>query len=110
MREVFSILFGAAFTAAVAVALGSLLLSRLRLALYRTEAALIAFAAGSGLLSFIIALLCAAHLARKGLFLWGGIAILALAFWNSRGRARRRELPAVPLGWLTGFWIIFTLF
>ena len=110
MREVFSILFGAGFTVGVSVALGSLLVARLRLTLYRLEAALIAFVAGSGLLSFAIALLCGAHLARKGVFLWGGLGIIALAWWSTRGRPKRRELPAVPLDWLTAFWIVFALF
>src|SRR5215475_15517021 len=101
MRDVFSILFGAALTVGVAAALGSLLMSRLRIDLHRMEAALIGFAAGSGLLSFLIALLCVVHAARKGVFLWGGLAILGLAVWSGRGRTKRRELPAAPLRWLT---------
>ena len=110
MREVFSILFGAAFTVAVAVALGSLLISRLRVALYRTEAGLIAFVAGSACLSFVITLLCFLHVARKGVFQWGGAAAIALAIWNGRGRPKRRELPAIPLTWLAAFWTVFAVF
>src|SRR5215470_5564735 len=103
MREVGSILFGAAFTVAVAVALGSLLLDRLRVTLYRMEAALIAFVAGAGCLSFLMTMLCFLHAARKGVLQWGGAAAIAFAIWNSRGRPKRRELPAVPLTWLAGF-------
>ena len=110
MREVGSILFGAAFTVAVAVALGSLLLDRLRVKLYRLEAALIAFVAGTGCLSFLIALLCVAHVARKGTFLWGGVVILALAVWNALAPPKRAELPAVPLTWLCGFFLLYGVF
>jgi hypothetical protein len=110
MRELFSILFGAGFTIAACAAVGSLLLARLRIHLHRGESALIGFAAGSGLVSFAISLLCMTHLARKGVFLWGGIVILALALWSRRGLPKRRELPAVRLTWLAGFWVIFAAF
>ena len=60
MRDVANILFGAAFTVAVSLALGSLLLDRLRLTLYRFEAGVIAFIAGAGCLSFLTALRAAA--------------------------------------------------
>jgi hypothetical protein len=110
MREIFSILFGATFTVAVATALGSLVLGRLRVTLYRMEAALIAFVAGAGCLSFLIAILCVLHQARKGVFLWGGAAIIALAVWQGRRTPRRRELPAVPLAWSVGFVLTFAIF
>src|ERR1035441_8147064 len=95
MREVADILFGAAFTVAVSVALGALLIARLRISLYRWEAALIEFVAGAGCLSFLTAILCTLHLARKGVFQWGGLAILVLAVWQARqvpkiGRASGR--------------------
>src|SRR3954464_15343398 len=99
MRDIFSILFGAAFTVAVATALGSILIGALRIRLYRMEAALIAFIAGAGCLGFLTALLCVIHQARKGVFQWGGAAVLLLAWWLRRGRSARRELPAVPLKW-----------
>jgi hypothetical protein len=110
MRETFYILFGAAFTIAVSTALGSLLLARLRIALYRTEAALIAFVAGAGCLSFVTALLCTVHLARKGVFQWLGAGVIALAVWTARKAPRRRELPAVPLTWWAGFFAVFAIF
>ena len=64
IREVADILFGASFTVAVSVALGALLVARLRLTLYRWEAALIEFVAGAGCLGFLIAILCTLHIAR----------------------------------------------
>src|SRR5437868_2912128 len=100
MSELANILFGAVFTVAVAVALGSLLLDRLRLPLFRFEAALFAFVAGAGCLSFCITLLCLVHQARRGVFLWGGLAAIGTACWRSLGRPRRRSLPAIPLNWL----------
>ena len=110
MREVVSILFGAAFTVAVSMALGSLLIARLRADFYRGEAALMSFVAGAGLLSFVVTMLCMVHQARRGVFLWGGTAVIALAVWSARGRARRRELPAVPLTWIAGFCAVFLIF
>ena len=81
MREVAAILFGAGFTVAVSAALGSLLLARLRIILYRGEAALFAWITGASCLSFLVALLCSIHAARKGVFLWGGLALISYALW-----------------------------
>ena len=110
MREVADILFGAAFTVAVSVALGTLLVARLRLALYRWEAALFEFVAGAGCLSFVTAILCTLHLARKGVFQWGGVAIILLAVRQARRTPRRKSLPAVPLTWMAVFFLGFGVF
>jgi hypothetical protein len=110
MRDIFSILFGAGFTVAVATALGSLIIGAMRVRLYRVEAAIFAFVAGAGCLSFLTALLCLAGVARKGVFQWGGAAIIFGAWWLTRGRPRRRELPAVPLKWWAAFWAVFLAF
>src|SRR5215831_3153050 len=110
MREVLSILFGAAFTVAVATALGSLVIGALRVKLHRVEAVLFEFLVGAGCLSFLTALLCMVHGARKGVFQWGGAAILGVAWWVARGRPKRRELPAVPLKWWAVFWVVFVAF
>lgn len=110
MREVADILFGAAFTVALSVSLGAILVARLRIPLYRGEAALIEFVAGSGCLSFLTAILCTLHLARKGVFLWGGIGVIALALWLIRGSPRRKSLPAISLTWMVPFFLIFSAF
>ena len=110
MRDVFSILFGAGFTVAVAVALGSLVIGALRVRLYRLESALFAFVVGAGCLSFLTSLLCLAHIARKGVFQWCGAALIVAAWWLGRGRPKRRELPAVPLKWWAAFWGVFLAF
>ena len=110
MRDVADILFGAAFTVAVSLALGALLIARLRISLYRWEAALIGFVAGAGCLSFLTAILCTLHLARKGVFQWSGLVIVALALWQAKGTPRRKSLPAVPLTWMAVFFLIFSAF
>jgi hypothetical protein len=110
MREVANILFGAAFTVAVSVAVGALLVARLRLTFHRWEAALIEFVAGAGCLSFLIAVLCTLHVARKGVFLWGGLAVIALALRQESRHPRRKSLPAMPLTWMTTFFLIFSAF
>src|ERR1017187_2695823 len=97
MRDVANILFGAAFTVALSVSLGVLLVTRLRLTLYRWEAALIQFVAGAGCLSFLTAILCTLHIARKGVFQWGGLLVIAWALWQARRAPGRKSLPAVPL-------------
>jgi hypothetical protein len=110
MRDVANILFGAAFTVAVSVALGALLLARLRLALYRWEAALFQFVAGAGCLSFLTALLCTLHIARKGVFQWGGLIAIFLALRQAKRAPTRKSLPAVPLTWMAAFFLVFSIF
>ncbi|MEO8370854.1 MAG: hypothetical protein ABI806_16845 [Candidatus Solibacter sp.] len=110
MREVADILFGAAFTVAVSLALGALLLQRLRLNLCRGEAALIGFVSGAGCLSFVVSLLCMVHVARKGVFLWGGLGIIGASLQQFRKLPRRRSLPAVSYSYLAPFYLIFTAY
>ena len=112
MPQAFYILFGALFTVAVATALGKLLLRRLGVGLYRQEEGLLAFLCGAPLLSLVVFAACATGVARKGVFLWVGIAILALAFWTGAHRPRGASLP--PLGrfwkWLFGIvWGVYAV-
>src|SRR5689334_16517264 len=111
MKEVFSILFGAGFTLALCLALGALLLRALEARFHRVEAALFQFIAGSAVLSFVVTLLCLVHQARRGVFLWGGLSVIAAAVWRSRVAPRRnRPLPALPLDWLVPFLLLFAGF
>jgi hypothetical protein len=111
MPSVASILFGAGFTVAVSMALGTLLLRFLRIRLYRMEAALIGFVAGSAVLSFCVTLLCLGQQARRVVFLWGGIAAIAVAIWRTlRSPESRRTLPAIRLDWVIIFFVTFTAF
>src|SRR6516165_8168196 len=110
MRDVAYILFGAAFTVAVSMSLGRLLLARLGLVFHRGEAALFDFVAGSGCLSFVVAILCVLHGARKGVFQWGGLTCIALAVWQGCGVPRPKSLPAVALKWMVPFFLIVGAF
>jgi len=106
MRGLVNILFGGVFTVAVSIALGSLLLDRLRLRFYRFEATLFAFLSGSACLSLLVTLLCLVHQARRGYFLWGGIGAISGAIWQARERDRRRALPGIALDWLVPFYLV----
>ncbi|MGA3099387.1 MAG: glycosyltransferase family 39 protein [Bryobacteraceae bacterium] len=110
MSQVLHILFGAGFTVAVALAMGSILVRRLGSALYRVEAALFAFLAGSACLSLAVFALCLVHQARHGVFLWGGCATIAGALWSARKEPRRKDLPAVPMAWISVLWVVFSAF
>ncbi|MEO7649795.1 MAG: hypothetical protein ABIZ80_04960 [Bryobacteraceae bacterium] len=107
MPQLFYILFGAAFTVAVSTAFGKLLFGRWKLPVYREEHHLFAFVTGSACLSLLTFLLCAAHVARKSVFLWTGIAILAAAWWK-RDRTARDPLPPLPAFWKWLFAVVFS--
>jgi hypothetical protein len=113
LKEVAYILFGAAFTVAVTIALGSLLLRHLRVSLHRDEAVLFAFICGAAILSLATFLLCVLGLAYKGIFLAGGIGVIvwrqplrfAAAFpVGASGRRAWNLLFAVVLA---GFFILY---
>ncbi len=87
MPQAVYILFGALFTILTATALGTLLLRRFTVKPERGEYLLFSLLTGSALLSTIVFLLCAMHLARKGVFLVGGIVAIAAAY-------RYRSLPS----------------
>jgi hypothetical protein len=110
MSQVLHIIFGAGFTVAVALAIGSILIRRLGSALHRVEAAVFAFLAGSACLSLAVLALCLVHQARRCVLLWGGCAVIAGALWRSRKQPRRKELPAVPMAWMVLFWVVFSAF
>ena len=85
-------------------------IARLRLGFHRGEAALFEFVAGSGCLSFLVAILSVLHIARKGVFEWGGLALIVLALWRSRGTPRRKTLPVISLSWIVPFFLVFSTF
>jgi hypothetical protein len=99
MRHVIAILFGAAFTMGTAAALGSLLLRRLRVSLYREEAVLFGLLGGAALTSLAVFLLCLIHLARSSVFLVGGVAAMCAAAILVRRAPQRKPLPSVPRNW-----------
>ena len=109
MWQVIHIVFGAAFTVGVSVALGSMLLRRLGVRLYRQEAPLVAFVAGSGCLSLGVFVLCLVHLASAGVFLVAGSAAVLWAVWSGRGR-KADTLPHGIMVWNKLFLLVFDAF
>lgn len=107
---VVSVIFGAAFTVGVSLALGSLLLRRLRLAFHRLEGLLFAFLAGSACLSLATFLLCVIQQARLAVFLAGGAGVVAWAIWEARLDPPAPALPGLPRLWLVIFAIGFGAF
>jgi Dolichyl-phosphate-mannose-protein mannosyltransferase len=120
MGRVIAILFGAAFTVGTSAALGSLLLRRLRLSLYREEAALFAFLTGASLTSLAVFFLCLIHQARWPVFLAGGVAVIfcGAGFFRGAGfslrtgfiRSCRKPLPSAAKNWDLFFALIFAVF
>ena len=72
MVDALAALFGAGFTVAVSLSLGTLLLEKLKLDLRRTEAGILSFLAGSACLSLSVFLFALMHQARQGVFAIAG--------------------------------------
>src|SRR6266568_3698329 len=110
MPQAISILFGAAFTVAVSLAAGRLLLRSLSIELYRQEEHPLAFVTGAACLSLLVFLLSAAGAARPSVFLAAGLATLGLALRRGAHRPLGKSLPPVPPLWEWLFRSIFTIF
>ena len=110
MPPAFYILFGAALTVAVAMALGKLLLRALGLKFHRQEEHLFALVTGSACLSLLVFLLATIGVARKGVFQPLGLGIVAVAVW--RGAHRSAGAPLAPLAkfWQRLFYAVFGIF
>jgi hypothetical protein len=105
-----SAIIGAAYTVAVCVALGALLVRRLGLEFCRLEATLFEFVSGSACLSLAVFALCVVHQARLPVFLAIGTAAIGWALWGARGAPQRKSLPAVSRGWLVLFAVVYAAF
>ena len=110
MPQAFYILFGTAFTVAVCLALGRMLLRRLSAPLYRQEELPLAFVVGAACLSLIVFLLCALQLVYDGVFLAVGLIVLGLAIRSGAHRSSGEQFPALPKIWRYLFIGIFTIF
>jgi hypothetical protein len=110
MPQAVYILFGALFTLAVCAALGKLLLRGLGVRLYRQEEHALALMCGAPVLSLLVFAACALGVARKGVFLWLGIAVLALAFWTGAHRSRLQPLPPLGRFWKWLFAAVFAVY
>jgi hypothetical protein len=110
MLSAISILFGAALAIAACWALGTILLRRLSLTLYRLEERCFAFIVGSACLSAIVFALAAARLAYKGVFLALGILIVGYALFTGAHRPRGDEFAPLSKAWKWVFGSVFGLF
>jgi hypothetical protein len=107
---VVSVIFGAAFTVGISLALGTLLLRQLGLKFHRLEGQLLAFVTGSACLSLAAFVLCVIHQARLAVFLPGGAAAIAWSIWKARGDPHAPALPGLPRVWLILFTVVFAAF
>jgi hypothetical protein len=110
MLQPLSILFGAAFTVAVSVALGRMLLRALSFRLYRQEEHPLAFVVGAACLSLMTFILCAIGAAHTGVFLVAGMAVLALAVRRGAHRPSGESFPALTPFWKWLFYSIFSVY
>jgi hypothetical protein len=110
MPQAVYIVFGALYTVACAAALGKLLLRSLGMHLDRSEDHLLGFVAGTPLLSMLVFAACALGLARKGLFIWLGVAILALAWRRGVYKPLATSLPRLPRLWTGILVAVFAVF
>jgi hypothetical protein len=110
MPQVLLVLFGAAFTVAVSIALGSLLVRALGVRLYRQEEGFFAFVTGAACLSMLVFALAVAHAIYPGVLLFAGASILAAAAWRRAFRPEGEPLAPVSRGWRALFWTLFALF
>jgi len=104
------VLFGAAFTALTAIAMGKLLLRGLGLRFYRIEETLLAYFLGSACLSGLVFALAAAHLAYKGVFLAVGAAAIGAALWKRLHRDSGDPLPPLSRFWKVLFGCLFAIY
>lgn len=110
MREAASIVFGAAFTGVISVALGRLCLARLRVSLSGLEQFFFSFAIGAPILSLFVFLLTACHLAYAVVFAALGAIILLASVGARLTDTNVRSAP--PAAWWvwTLFWCVYTTF
>jgi len=104
---VLHVLYGAGLTVGASLALGSLLLGRLRDEFRRIEWAAFAFLTGAAGLSFLTCLLGALHWIRRGVLQAVAVGLISAAVWRSRRRSQHEPLPPAPGLWQMLFWIVF---
>lgn len=110
MTPAVPVLFGALLAIGTSWALGTILLRRLSLPLYRSEERFLAFITGSACLSAIVFLVAATHLAYKGVLLAVAAASIAAALALGAHRPQGDKFPALPPLWKWLFLAVFTAF
>ncbi|HZO52235.1 MAG TPA: hypothetical protein VFB63_05945 [Bryobacteraceae bacterium] len=100
------ILFGATLTALGCWALGSLLLQKLGVALYRQERPWVAFLCGAPVLSTLVFFLTAGQVLYKGTILAVVLAALAACWRTEAWRARGESFKPLGRGVTIGAWLL----
>lgn len=108
--QVIPILFGAACTLAACGSLGSVLLHRLPVKLYREEAALFSFLAGSACLQVVMFTLCLFHAAQWGVFAFLTAGAISGAVFYGRKFPGRKSIPRPPQMWMGIFAVVYAAF
>ena len=98
MRHLLSVVFGAAFTAAVSWSIGRVLFARLRITLQKLEHELLAGVTGAAVLSFLVFVLCAMGMARVPVFWAVGLVAPALN-WKFGAWTAEGQTDPLPRNW-----------
>jgi hypothetical protein len=110
MAQVPLLFFAAAFTYVVSLGAGKMLIAHLGLKLYRSEEYFFGFVLGSTILSTVVFLLTAAHLAYTPVFLAAGLAIVALSAYRGAYRFSRERLPPLDISWRIALGLLYASF
>jgi len=110
MIPALSVLFGALLAISACWALGTILLRRLHLPLYRAEEPVLAFILGAACLSAIVFALAAMHLAYKIAFLAIGVISTAGAAALRAHRSQGQKFAPLPAVWKRIFLAVFAAF
>ena len=109
VRHFLSIVFGAMFSSATAWSIGRFLFSRLRISLWRIEHELLSAITGAAVLSLVVFLLCAVHLAIIPVFWAVGLAAIALN-WKFGSAVRPAATDPLPRFWNWLFTLPFAFY
>ncbi|HLJ45827.1 MAG TPA: glycosyltransferase family 39 protein [Bryobacteraceae bacterium] len=110
MKEVGYILFATGLVYFASQSAGRTLLRLLRLDLARSEERFIGFVAGSGMLSLLVFLLAAAHLAYRGVFVGLGLLLVATRWIPFGWKPLPPLLPRVSAWWRLAFWACYLVY
>jgi hypothetical protein len=108
--QVVGVLFGAWLCGGISLCLGIYILRRFLVHTERVEFLALAFVVGSACFSEVLFFLCAAGLARKGVFLGAGLLAPLLAAGPLRRVVKRARFAPLPRGWKWLFGVLFALF
>jgi len=110
MAQVIYIVFGALLTVAAALSCGAFLLARINATLYRHERIYFSFVTGSAILSMLVFALAATGLARKGVIIGLGLALVGAALYKGLYKVPGEAFAplAKPAKWI--FLAAFTVY